>query len=123
MIKTNVDLSALLASLRTLSGSLSMRAMRPVLEASVADHYASQPVPVDTGRLRRALTKKPRSPERRIVVVGQRVMEIHILVPYARYQMHRLAPYEGRDLGAKLSAAISARLAGGAGVAGTGGAP
>lgn len=123
MLKASIDLSPLTSHMTALADTLTLRALGPTLEASVADHYAAQPVPVETGRLRRALTQKPKTPERRLVVVGHNVIEVRILVPYARYQLRRLATYEGRDLGARLSAAILARLGGGVRVAGVGGAP
>jgi hypothetical protein len=123
MLKASIDLSPLTSHMTALADTLTLRALGPTLEASVADHYAAQPVPVETGRLRRALTQKPKTPERRLVVVGHSVIEVRILVPYARYQLRRLAVYEGRDIGARLSATILARLGGGVRVAGIGGAP
>lgn len=111
MIEANIDLGPMLDKLADTAFALGARKLAPVLELSVADHYAAQPVPVDTGRLKRALTTKPRAAERKTVVLGT-MIEVQIRVPYARYQLRRLAPYRPADLGGKIASHLLAILQG-----------
>ena len=112
MIEASVDLAPLLDKLADTAAALGGRALAAPIEADVAAHYSAQPVPVDTGRLRRALTQTPRAPERRVVVLSGTALQVQIRVPYARYQLPRLAPYNPQGLGARLASHIAQRLSG-----------
>lgn len=111
MITAAVDLTALGRLLDQAQRTLTPDALADAVELDVADHYSRQRVPVDTGRLKRALTQRPHTPERSVVVLG-RTVRVEIRVPYARYQLPRLAPYAPYRLGERLAAQITARLQG-----------
>ena len=104
----SVDMGPLLRQLAELGEVTSPEVIAQAVEDDLADFYRAHRVPVQTGRLRGSLTT-PRSPDRRVVVVGDKI-SVQIKVPYAREVLRRLPPYKPQDLTARIGKIIQDRL-------------
>lgn len=104
----SVDMRALLRRLEELGEATSPEVIAQAVEEDIADFYRAHRVPIQTGRLRNSLTS-PRSPDRRIVVAGDKIT-VQIKVPYAREVLRRLPPYKPQDLTARIGKIIQDRL-------------
>lgn len=109
MFNVSIDLTQLAQALSTLERDFSLRPHKKVLSEDFAYFYKRQPIPVDTGRLRRALSRKTAS-ERRVYATDTHA-KIVIYVPYAQYQLPKLQHYQGETLPGRLAAKIQADLA------------
>lgn len=109
MLEARIDLSQLSAALADVAAALGPASIAPAVNQDAAEFYASQPVPVDTGRLRRAVAQTV-SPERRVVVTPGGV-RVEIRLPYAGVQLRRVPRYRPVRLVALISDAVRQRLA------------
>lgn len=112
MITASIDLSALHRALGDTASSLTAQAIAPALDEDVGAFYASKPVPVDTGRLRRAVARTSKgNPDRRVVASAFDV-RVEVTVPYARHQLRRVPQYQPVNLIALIVRAVARRLGG-----------
>lgn len=106
MITARADLGPLSALIEQAQRSLTPQAVAEALEADVVAYYTAQRIPVQTGRLRLALTGSPRASERRVVVTPGGLVTVEVLVPYASSALHGVPRYRPVDLEVRLSALL-----------------
>lgn len=112
MITATINLSALNRALANTVAALGAEAIAPALDEDVAAFFASKPVPVRTGRLRRAVAHPSKgSPDRRLVA-GPFGVRVEVSVPYAEYQLRRVPRYQPVNLVANIARLVTRRLGG-----------
>lgn len=112
MITATIDLSALNRALGDTVAALGAKTIAPALDEDVAAFFASKPVPVDTGRLRRAVARTSKGNTDRRVVATELDVRIEVSVPYARHQLHRVPRYQPVNLVALIVRTVARRLGG-----------